>query len=209
MCRGGFLVELEKMLRQRDVLMIYDEVMVGFGRTGAWFACSKAGTAPDLICLSKGLTGGFMPLAVTACTEQVYRAFYSDDPHKALYHGHSYTANPLGCAAALASMDLLEQTADRFRRIEAWHRQELATLEENPRLRRLRVCGTIAAMDVVVGGEEGYLHEVGPLLKELFLKRGFVLRPLGDVLYILPPYCIERDQLSAAYACIQEVVASL
>ena len=209
MCRREFLVELEKMLRQRDVLMIYDEVMVGFGRTGAWFACSKAGTAPDLICLSKGLTGGFMPLAVTACTEQVYRAFYSDDPHKALYHGHSYTANPLGCAAALASMDLLEQTADRFRRIEAWHRQGLATLEENPRLRRLRVCGTIAAMDVVVGGEEGYLHEVGPLLKELFLKKGFVLRPLGNVLYILPPYCIERDQLSAAYACIQEVVASL
>lgn len=209
MCRAGFLRRLEDVLRRYGILVIYDEVMVGFGRTGAWFACGKAGTRPDLICLAKGLTGGFTPLAATVCTERIYDAFYSEDPRKTLYHGHSYTANPLGCAAALASMDLLEKTEERFYRMEDWHGQGLAKLAENPRLHRLRVCGSIAAMDVVVEDEEGYLNQVGALLRERFLERGFLLRPLGNVIYILPPYCMERDQLDAVYDSIREVVASL
>lgn len=209
MCRPHFLRQMETLLRRYDVLVIYDEVLTGFGRTGEWFACTKASTAPDIVCLAKGITGGFMPLAATACSAEIYAAFYSDDPHKALYHGHSYSANPLGCAAALASLDLLEQDEDRFRRLEAWHREELAALGGHPRLQRLRVCGTIAALDVVVAAGEGYLHSVGPVLKERFLERGFLLRPLGNVIYVIPPYCIERQQLRSIYDCIGEVVEEL
>ena len=209
MCRPQFLRQLETLLRRYGVLVIYDEVLTGFGRTGEWFACTKAGTAPDIVCLAKGITGGFMPLAATACSAEIYDAFYSDDPHKALYHGHSYSANPLGCAAALASLDLLEQDEERFRRLEGWHRQELAGLGGHPRLQRLRVCGTIAALDVVVADGGGYLHSVGPVLKERFLERGFLLRPLGNVIYVIPPYCIERQQLRSIYDCIGEVVEEL
>ena len=209
MCRPGYLRAVEAILRRHDILMVYDEVLVGFGRTGEWFACDRAGTTPDIVCLAKGLTGGFLPLAATVCTDRVYRAFYSDDPRHALYHGHSYTANPLGCAAALASMDLLEANPDRFRRLEGWHREGLAGLADVPGLRCLRVCGTIAAMDVVVDGDEGYLHRVGPVLRERFLAAGYLLRPLGNVLYLVPPYCIDSDQLEGVYRCIREVVADL
>lgn len=205
MCRPQFLRQVEGLLRCHGVLMIYDEVMVGFGRTGELFACQRAGTHPDLLCLAKGLTGGFLPLAATVCAEEVYRHFHSDDPHHTLYHGHSYTANPLGCAAALASLDLLEE--GRFRRMEQWHREELERLAAQPRLRRPRCCGTIAAVEV--GEEGGYLQELGPLLRQRFLERGFLLRPLGKVIYLLPPYCVEREQVAAIYACIGEVVASL
>ena len=208
MCRTEFLGALEGLLRQYNVLVIYDEVMVGCGRTGEFFACLKAGTTPDMVCLAKGLTGGFTPLAATVCTERVYQAFYCDDPRQTFFHGHSYTANPLGCAAALASMDLLEK-GGRFRQLETWHCQELEALEGNPRLGRLRVCGTIAAMDVAAPGREGYLHQVGPVLRQRFLEKGFLLRPLGNVVYLVPPYCIERDQLAAVYRCIRDVVDSL
>ena len=209
LCRGAFLQRLEELLQRYGILIIYDEVMVGFGRTGEWFACGKAGTTPDLICLAKGLTGGFTPLAATVCTEKVYEAFYSDDPHKALYHGHSYCANPIGCAAALASMELLEKTQDRFRRMESWHGERMRNLASNSRLHHLRICGTIAAMDLAVGDAPGYLHEVGPVLRERFLEKGFLLRPLGNVIYILPPYCIDRKQLDSIYDCIEEVVAEV
>ena len=106
MCRPHFLGAVQALLRQCDVLAIYDEVLTGFGRTGVLFACEKAATQPDIICLAKGLTGGFLPMAATVCSERIFAAFYNDDPAKAFYHGHSYTANPLGCAAALASLDL-------------------------------------------------------------------------------------------------------
>ena len=209
LCRSTFLQRLEELLQHYGILVIYDEVMVGFGRTGEWFACGKAGTRPDLICLAKGLTGGFTPLAATVCTEQVYDAFYSDDPRKALYHGHSYCANPIGCAAALASMELLEKTQDRFRRMASWHDEKMSDLASNSHLHHLRICGTIAAMDLDVGDAPGYLHEVGPILRERFLERGFLLRPLGNVIYILPPYCIDRTQLDSIYDCIEEVVAEV
>ena len=209
MCRGPYLRQVEFLLRQHGVLTIGDEVMVGFGRTGEWFACDRAGTAPDLVCLAKGITGGFLPLAVTACTEEIYQAFCGEDPSLALYHGHSYTANPLGCAAALESLRLLAETEERFRRMEGWHLQGMGELEGNPRLRHFRVCGTIAAMDLAIDGGEGYHHQAAPLLRERFLEKGFLLRPIGNVIYILPPYCIEREQLKAVYGCIREVVEEL
>ena len=130
MCRPHFLVAVQALLRQCDVLAIYDEVLTGFGRTGALFACEKAATQPDIICLAKGLTGGFLPMAATVCSQRVFSAFYHDDPAKAFYHGHSYTANPLGCAAALASLDLL--AGEHFRRLADWQREEVVRLREPP-----------------------------------------------------------------------------
>ena len=207
MCRPHFLAAVQALLRQCDVLAIYDEVLTGFGRTGALFACEKAATQPDIICLAKGLTGGFLPMAATVCSERVFLAFYHDDPAKAFYHGHSYTANPLGCAAALASLDLL--AGEPFRRLAAWQREEVVRLSGHQRLKRVRVCGTIVAADVIAEGEEGYLHEVGPLLREQFLARGFLLRPLGNSVYVLPPYCIERPQLASIYDCFCELIDAL
>ena len=209
MCRPDFLTALQRRMKAHNILTIYDEVMVGFGRTGDYFACKKAKTAPDIICLSKGITGGFLPLAATVCTHEVYRAFYDDDPHKTFYHGHSYTANPLGCAAALASLDLLVKTEDRFKTMKDRHESGIARLQANSGLERFRICGTIAAMDVRTTGDAGYLSRVGPWLKARFLEKGFLLRPLGNVLYILPPYCIIEAQLASIYDCIDAVVREL
>ncbi|MCC7263885.1 MAG: adenosylmethionine--8-amino-7-oxononanoate transaminase [Candidatus Latescibacteria bacterium] len=206
MCRPHFLRQLAGLLRRHGVLLIADEVFTGFGRTGEFFACQKAEIQPDILCLAKGLSGGFLPLAATLCSEEVYQAFCSEDPHHTFYHGHSYTANPLGCAAALASLELLEQQPAPFAALERWHREELGRLADHPQLCRLRVCGTIAALEVK--GAEGYLHELGPSLKARFLERGFLLRPLGGVIYLVPPYCLERGQLEAVYRCIAEVVAA-
>lgn len=209
MCRPEFLSALERRLKAHSILMIYDEVMVGFGRTGDYFACRKAETTPDIICLSKGITGGFLPLAATVCTPAVYKAFYDEDPKKTFYHGHSYTANPIGCAAALASLDLLEKTEDRFKSMADRHRTGIARLMPNSRLENFRICGTIVAMDVKATGDAGYLSRVGPWLKARFLEKGFLLRPLGNVLYILPPYCITETELASIYSCIDAVVQEL
>jgi adenosylmethionine-8-amino-7-oxononanoate aminotransferase len=207
MCRPDFLRAVEGLLRRHAVLAIYDEVFTGFGRAGEFFACQKAGARPDILCLAKGLSGGFLPLAATLCSEEIFQAFCSEDPRHTLYHGHSYTANPLGCASALASLELLEKEEQRFRGMEAWHREELARLEAHPQLTRLRTCGTIAALEVK--GAAGYLRELGPRLRARFLERGLLLRPLGGVIYLTPPFCLERGQLAEIYGCIGEVVAEL
>jgi len=209
MCRPEFLAAVHARLKSHRILVIYDEVMTGFGRTGEYFACIRAGTVPDILCLSKGITGGFLPLAATVCTDAVYDAFYDDDPMKTFYHGHSYTANPLGCAAGLASMDLLESVPQNFRKIAAWHETGIGKLQKNTRLTRFRVCGTILAMNVQTGEDTGYLSSIAPYLKRRFPEKGFLLRPLGNVVYILPPFCITEDQLSAVYQCIGEVVGEL
>ncbi|MBS3759046.1 MAG: adenosylmethionine--8-amino-7-oxononanoate transaminase [Desulfobacterales bacterium] len=209
MCRPAFLAKLREQLAPYDILAIFDEVMVGFGRTGEIFACQKAAVTPDIICLSKGITGGFMPLAATVCTDSVYDAFYADDPYKTLYHGHSYTANPLGCAAGLASLDLLESRQDRFRAIETWHRQGMEMLRGHPLLEKDRICGTISAMNIKDDKESGYLSRIGPVIKKRFIEAGFLLRPLGNVLYILPPYCITQSEMDSVYACIREVLNTL
>lgn len=202
MCRPGFLVELQNLLKKHGVLLIYDEVMTGFGRTGEWFASIKSGTQPDIICLSKGITGGFLPLAVTVASEDVFDAFYDDDAAMALYHGHSYTANPLGCAAGVASFRLLSENEESFRKIENIHASGIRKLMEFENLGRFRICGTIAAVDFLA--DKGYLSSIGPRLKGFFTERGFLLRPLGNVVYILPPYCISEDETGMIYDIIAE-----
>ena len=209
MCRPRFLVRLERLLRGFDILQIYDEVLVGFGRTGSWFACEKAGTAPDLVCLAKGLTGGFLPLAATVSTDAIFDTFRSTDLSKTFFHGHSYNANPLGCVAALASMALLQGKTEKLAEIESWHREGLARLASDPRLERPRVCGTIAAIDLLTGDGGGYLGPTSTALAASFLERGFLLRPIGNSIYVLPPYCIEREQMEAIYDCIAEVVKTI
>ena len=207
MCRPEFLQQLAAKLRAAGILLIFDEVLTGFGRTGAMFAAIKAQVMPDLICLSKGLTAGFLPMSVTVASEAIYAAFLGENFDRALIHGHSFTANPLGCAAALASLQVFEdeQTLAKLPQIEAWHRQGLAQLAGHPAVQHVRVTGTIAAFDVVTA-DAGYTSAVGAKLKAFFHERGLLLRPLGNVVYLLPPYCVTQDELALAYQTIGEAL---
>jgi adenosylmethionine---8-amino-7-oxononanoate aminotransferase len=209
MRRPEFLQQVQQVARQWGLLVIYDEVMTGFGRTGDWFACATAQTAPDIICLSKGITGGFLPFAATVCSEAIYSAFLSSDASHTLYHGHSYAANPLGCAAALASLELMRQNEAAFKGLEARHWQQLARLQGHPQLERLRVTGTIAAMDVVTDGARDYLNPIGMQIRTAALFQNLLLRPLGNVLYVMPPYCITDAELDQVYQGIERVLAAL
>ncbi len=216
MCRPEFLRRLAAMVREAGSLLILDEVMTGFGRTGAIFACVKAAIRPDMVCLSKGLTGGFLPLSMTVATDDIWRAFLGQSIDRAFLHGHSFTANPLGCAAGLASLALLRSTdcQTRIAAIEAVNRTRLADLARRPPSRgaviaRPRICGTIAAFDVAGQGDAGYGAAVGAVLKKAFMARGLLLRPLGDVLYLLPPYCVSDGDLHRAWDAIGDVLQSL
>ncbi len=210
MCRPNFLQALADLARRSHLLLIYDEVMTGFGRTGELFACLKSATCPDLICLSKGLSGGCLPLAMTIATEAIYQAFYSDDATQAFYHGHSYTGNPLACATGLASLNLLEADPMAYRSMEIWHRQWMDKwLRDHPLVENWRVCGTISAMDVKTTGESGYFSAISPTLRARFLEAGFLLRPLGNTIYLLPPYCITPSQLGWIYQGIRNVLDTL
>ncbi len=207
-CRPAFLQALQDLVKQHEVLMIYDEVMTGFGRTGMNFACEKAKTTPDIICLAKGLTGGFLPLAVTACHEKIYQAFLGEEIDQALLHGHSYTANPLGCAAALASLALLrsETVLQQIQRIEALHQEMSSPLSALGRVENVRHCGVMAAFEWVT--ETAYGSSLSQNWREIFQKRGLIIRPLGRTFYLLPPYCISIDDLRGAYQVLLEVLES-
>jgi len=210
MCRPTFLAALAERVRADGALLILDEVMTGFGRTGPIFASLKAGIVPDLVCLSKGLTGGFLPMAMTVAREGIYREFLGPDLDRAFLHGHSYTANPLGCAAGLASLDLLlsDKCTARRAAIEAIHRARLDDLASRADISRTRLCGTVAAFDVG-GADTGYSAGIGPKIKAAALERGLLLRPLGNVLYLLPPYCLSDDMLHRAWDGIAEILAEL
>lgn len=201
-CRPVFLQKVEALCKEAGVLVIYDEVMTGFGRTGEFFAANLAKTNPDILCLAKGLTGGTLPLALTVCTEEIYSAFYSDDLWKTLWHGHTYAANPIGCAAAIASIELLEENPGAYQEMEKKHWHHMKPLMELPNLKNFRVQGTIAAMEVSTTGEQGYLNEISGELRRFFLEKGVLLRPLGNTIYVLPPYCITDEELKQVYEAI-------
>lgn len=209
MCRPSFLQKLEILAHEYDLPVIYDEVMTGFGRTGEWFACRKAGTNPDIVCLSKGITGGFLPLGATVCNEKIYQAFHSEDPYKAFYHGHSYTGNPLSCTAGLASLQILKKHPESFQYMEAWHKRNLEMLKDHPLVEKPRVCGTVAAVTIRTEGRGGYMNEIGKRLKYRFYEEGFLVRPLGNVVYFLPPYVITREELNSAYDCLRRLLDEL
>ncbi|MEO5333441.1 MAG: adenosylmethionine--8-amino-7-oxononanoate transaminase [Magnetococcus sp. YQC-5] len=205
MCRPGFVAALAARLKAAGVLLIFDEVMTGFGRTGTLFACEKAGVEPDLLCLSKGLTGGFLPMSLTVCREEIHAAFLGETFARALAHGHSFTANALGCAAALASLELFttENTLQRIAAIEAIHRERLAALHH--RVRCPRVMGAIAAFELKIP-DTGYASTTTPRLIRFFLERGLIIRPLGAVIYLMPPYCISPTDLHRGWDGIEEAV---
>jgi adenosylmethionine-8-amino-7-oxononanoate aminotransferase len=208
-CRPPFLKRLVETAQAAGVIVIFDEVLTGFGRTGTLFALEQAGVVPDLVCLSKGLTSGYMPLAVTVAQEAIFVAFLGDSFDLALPHGHSFTANPLACAVALRSLDLFEEekTLERIAAINARHRAMLAELQARPDVMRPRVLGSILALDVK--GLGAYQSEESRTLKAWYLARGLNIRPLGSTLYLMPPYCITGDELSRAYAGLIEGLGTL
>ncbi len=210
MCSEEFLQKIHWTNRQFDVLLIFDEVMTGFGRTGDYFACLKSQVEPDIICLSKGITGGFMPLSATVCSDDIYESFNSSEPIKTFWHGHSYTGNPLGCAAGIASWKLLQENEKVFKNMEQIHLKNFGLLKDHPRITHLRVKGTVAALDIVDGGEvgweEGYLNPISVDLRKRALDLGYLIRPLGNVLYLMPPYCVSEEELDGIYEAILELV---
>ncbi|MFU8813419.1 MAG: adenosylmethionine--8-amino-7-oxononanoate transaminase [Balneolaceae bacterium] len=208
MCRPEFLQKLHWVQRQYGTLLIFDEVMTGFGRTGDLFAALKAQVQPDLMCVAKGITGGFLPLSATLCTDELFRTFDSSDPQKTFWHGHSYTANPLGCAAALASFSLTLASTNQRAAIEEIHRQRLPELARTIPMRNRRITGTIAAFDMETNGDSGYLNDVANLIKKHSPDYGLLLRPLGDVLYLMPPYCI-GDELHRVYDQMEKLLADI
>jgi len=196
-----------RLCKQYDTLIIADEVMTGFGRTGALFACNGLETGPDMVCLSKGLTGGTLPMGITATTQEMYDAFYDDDILKTLYHGHSYTANPIACTAGLASLDLtLDEACEANRkRIEARHREFAVSVKGNNKLKNVRIQGTILAMDIETGAATSYTNTQRDIIYKFFIDRRILLRPLGNIIYLMPPYCISDAELEYIYSAIKEL----
>ncbi|TGV11326.1 adenosylmethionine--8-amino-7-oxononanoate transaminase [Mesorhizobium sp. M8A.F.Ca.ET.173.01.1.1] len=199
------LAELKKIAEASGTLLIADEVMTGWGRTGTMFACEQAAISPDILCTSKGLTGGVVPLAATLATDAIFQAHYSTDRKKTFFHSSSYTANPMACAAALANVEIWrdEPVAERVAALSGMQTAGLQRFRDNPYFTDCRATGTIAALDLRTGSA-GYLADIGPRLRAFFLERGLLVRPLGNVLYLLPPYCITGGELDALYDAIEE-----
>jgi len=205
-----FLQKIRKLCSDYGVLLIADEVLTGFGRTGTMFACDLAGVTPDLMCLSKGITGGFLAMGVTLCTEQVAAAFHSENRTHTFYHGHSYTGNALACAAANANLQIFddEPVFDRISTIAHITAARLTQFRNMHQVGDARQIGTIGAIELRAD-DPGYLSAMRPKLYKFFLDRGVLLRPLGNVVYVLPPYVISPEELNRAYDVIREAVETL
>ena len=225
------LEELITLAKQNNVLTIADEIMTGFGRTGKMFATDYVETKPDILCLSKGLTGGAMALGVTSCTQIIYEAFLSEDRKKTLFHSHSFTANPLACTAGLASLDLLltEETDYKILNINRLHNefrdkyvpQALACNVKtqiqaeaygtflHPKITDIRIKGTILAIELYTPEGTSYFSNIRDIAYRFFIEKGILIRPLGNVIYILPPYCISEEDLRYVYECIEEFLKEM
>jgi adenosylmethionine---8-amino-7-oxononanoate aminotransferase len=205
-----FLQKVRALCTKHDVLLIADEVLTGFGRTGKMFACDLANVVPDLMCISKGITGGFLAMGVTLCTDRVEAAFESEDRLHTFYHGHSYTGNALACAAANANLQIFddEPVFDRIATIAKINAERLAQLREMHQVGEVRQIGTMGAMELVAD-DAGYLSALRPKLYGFFLDHGVLLRPLGNVVYVLPPYVIEPEELHRVYDVMVEAIQTL
>jgi len=209
---GGMLIyspevlrELAMICRRYGTLLIADEVMTGFGRTGSLFACRQAEVAPDILCLAKGLTGGSLPLAATLCTAEIFDAHYSTDRRRTFFHSSSFTANPIACAAARANLEIWESepVMERIAALGAMQEARFAPFRKDIRFENVRRQGTITAMDLKVP-DPGYLAGIGPQLMAFSMARGVLLRPLGNCIYVMPPYCVTAEELDLVYNVIAQ-----
>jgi len=203
--------ELIAFVQQKNIICIADEVMTGFGRTGKFFASEYMNAKPDIICLSKGLTGGTMALGATACNEKIYNAFVNDDKLKTFFHGHSFTANPLACTAALASLDLWDKNScvKKIEWLAAGNKnfaEKLKASNGQQKIKNIRTLGTILAFEIDEGRDE-YLNGISAVITEKALSEGIYLRPLGNTVYIMPPYCITNAELEKIYTFLMKVIA--
>ncbi|HRY08291.1 MAG TPA: aminotransferase class III-fold pyridoxal phosphate-dependent enzyme, partial [Hyphomicrobiaceae bacterium] len=198
------LAEMARITRHHGALLIADEVMTGWGRTGTLFACEQAGISPDLLCMAKGLTGGAVPLAATLASEEIFASHYSQDRNKTFFHSSSYTANPIACAAGLANVEIWrsEPVMQQIAALTDMQRLQLAATNTDDAFTNARQIGTITALDIAVP-DGGYLAGIGPKLQSQFLARGVLLRPLGNTVYVMPPYCISTDDLKQVYRAIR------
>jgi len=205
-----FLQKVRALCTQHDVFLIADEVLTGFGRTGKMFACDVANVTPDLMCISKGITGGFLTMGVTLCTDRVESAFLSENRMHSFYHGHSYTGNALACAAANANLQIFEDEPvfDRIRAIAKIHAERLGQIGDFHQVGDTRQIGAIGALEFRVE-DPGYLSSLRPKLYNFFLERSVLLRPLGNVVYVLPPYVIDAGQLHRVYDVITEAIETV
>jgi adenosylmethionine---8-amino-7-oxononanoate aminotransferase len=199
----GVLAELHGICAAHGVLFIADEVMTGWGRTGTMFACEQAGVRPDILCCSKGLTGGALPLAATLCRREIFMAHFAQDRSRAFFHSSSFTANPMACAAALANLEIweTEPVHARLAALGALQNEQLVRFRDDPRFEKVRQAGTITAMDLRTP-DPGYLAAIGPQLKASFKDSNVLLRPLGNTIYVMPPYCVTREDLDIIYDAI-------
>ena len=202
---------LDKMIaicNQNKVFTIADEVMTGFGKTGKTFATDYLVNKPDMMCLSKALTGGTIPMAITTFCQEIFDGFYDDDVNKALFHGHTFTANPTGCAAALASIDLLQtqEMQDNIIRVNQLHLAFEKRIKNHSKIKTTRVLGVIFALEIVTQNQESYYGTMRNKLYNFFIDNGIILRPVGSTVYILPPYVITDNQLEKVYRTIENVL---
>lgn len=202
------LDKLIEICQKNKVLTIADEVMTGFGKTGKTFACDYISQNPDIMCLSKALTGGTIPMAITTFTQDIFEAFYDEDINKALFHGHTFTANPTGCAAALASLSLLQtqEMQDNIARVNKRHLEFQKYIESHSKVTTTRVLGVIFALEIQTESAASYYGTLRNKLYDFFIENGVILRPVGNIVYILPPYIITDEQLQKVYEVVEKAL---
>ena len=202
------LDKLMAICKQNNVFTIADEVMTGFGKTGKTFASDYLTQNPDMMCLSKALTGGTIPMAITTFSQEIFDGFYDEDTNKALFHGHTFTANPTGCAAALASIELLqtEEIQTSIARINQSHLNFESAIKNHPKVKTTRVLGVIFALEIITENQESYYGTLRNKLYDFFIENGVILRPVGNIVYILPPYIISQNQLEKVYQTIEKAL---
>jgi adenosylmethionine-8-amino-7-oxononanoate aminotransferase len=205
---AGTLDTLIRMCKENNVLTIADEVMTGFGKTGKTFATDYLVEQPDMMCLSKALTGGTIPMAITTFTQEIFEAFYDEDINKALFHGHTFTANPTGCAAALASLELLQtpEMQSNISRVNANHLAFQKRIQTHSKVVTTRVLGVIFALEIKTESAASYYGNLRNKLYNFFIENGVILRPVGNVVYILPPYIITDEQLEKVYQVVENAL---
>jgi adenosylmethionine---8-amino-7-oxononanoate aminotransferase len=202
----SILDKLVRIFRKGGVKIIFDEIMTGWGRTGRFFAMNHCSELPDITCLSKGLTGGILPLGLTVATNEIYDAFLSEDKLKALLHGHSYTGNPLACAVACASMQLFEGSESRsnIERVTEKMKSFVLRLEGDKRFTRCEALGTIFVVEFAIDEQTSYFSSIRDTLYAYFLENGMLCRPLGNVVFFNPPYCITDDELETCFRVLND-----